>query len=90
MRVAAAATACLALVGVASGATEVALHGFRFFVFRESGAGETGPTVGTDQQFLAQEAAKAAAAKGVAQKAHTPGRHSVKTPRRQPAKSASG
>jgi hypothetical protein len=75
IRVAAAAAAALFLFAVGTGATEVALHGFSFFVFRESGAGETGPSVGTDQQFLQQQAA---AAKAAAQKAHTPGRQSAK------------
>jgi hypothetical protein len=42
-RVAAAATAALFLVAVAAGASEVALHGFSFFVFRTVGNGETGP-----------------------------------------------
>jgi hypothetical protein len=42
--VAAAATAALFLFAIVSGATEVALHGFSFFVFRSTGVGETGPT----------------------------------------------
>jgi hypothetical protein len=82
MRFAAAATAALFLVGVTSGATEVALHGLRFFVFRQTGTGETGPNgpnAITDQQFLAQ---RAAPAKAAAPKAHTPGRHAAKSPRR--------
>jgi hypothetical protein len=41
-RVAAAATAALVLIAVSAGATEVALHGFSFFVFRAVGNGETG------------------------------------------------
>jgi len=44
IRVVAAATAALFLFAVISGATEVALHGFSFFVFRSTGVGETGPT----------------------------------------------
>ena len=75
IRVAAAATVALFLFAVGSGATEVALHGFSFFTFRESGTGETGPSVGTDQQFLARQAA---AAKAASQKAHTPVHHSAK------------
>jgi hypothetical protein len=69
MRVAAAATATLAVFAVTAGTTEVALHGFKFFVFRSAGTGETGGTE-TDQQFLAKEhtAAKAVAAKAVAQR----------------------
>jgi hypothetical protein len=82
IRVAAVVTAALFLFAVGTGATEVALHGFSFFVFRESGAGETGPSAPTDQQLLSQQAA---AAKAAAQKAHTPGRHSAKsTPGAEP------
>jgi hypothetical protein len=44
IRVVAAATAALFLFAIISGATEVALHGFSFFVFRSTGVGETGPT----------------------------------------------
>jgi hypothetical protein len=44
IRVAAAATAALFLFAVICGATEIALHGFPFFVFRSTGVGETGPT----------------------------------------------
>jgi len=43
IRVAAVATAALVLFAVIAGTTEVALHGFRFFVFRAAGTGETGP-----------------------------------------------
>jgi hypothetical protein len=42
-RVAAASTAALVLFAVASGATEIALHGYDFFIFRSTGTGETGP-----------------------------------------------
>jgi hypothetical protein len=41
IRVAAAATAALLLFAVTAGTTEVALHGFAFFVFRAAGTGET-------------------------------------------------
>jgi hypothetical protein len=41
IRVAAAATAALFLVALATGTTELALHGFAFFVFRAAGTGET-------------------------------------------------
>lgn len=44
IRVAAVATAVLFLFAVICGATEIALHGFPFFVFRSTGVGETGPT----------------------------------------------
>jgi hypothetical protein len=43
IRVAAVATAALVLFAVIAGTTEAALHGFRFFVFRSVGTGETGP-----------------------------------------------
>jgi hypothetical protein len=87
MRVAAAGTSALFLFALATGTTELALHGFKFFVFRETGVGETGPSAPTDQQFVAQQAAavkaaavkaaaaKAAAAKAAAAKAQTPARH---------------
>jgi hypothetical protein len=35
-------TAALVLFALTAGASEVALHGFKFFVFRSAGAGETG------------------------------------------------
>jgi hypothetical protein len=41
VRVAAAATAALLLFALASATTEVALHGFSFFIFRSAGTGET-------------------------------------------------
>jgi hypothetical protein len=43
IRMMAAVTAALVLFAVICGTTEVALHGFRFFVFRSIGTGETGP-----------------------------------------------
>jgi hypothetical protein len=43
IRVAAAATSALFLFAVAAGTTELALHGFAFFVFRSAGTGETSP-----------------------------------------------
>jgi hypothetical protein len=61
-RVAATATAALFLCALSTGTTELALHGFKFFVFRSAGTGETGPSAPSDQQFLAQEAAAAKAA----------------------------
>jgi len=67
MRVAAAATAVLFSFAVITGATEIGLHGFKFFVFRSAGAGETGGGE-TDQQFLAKEAAAARAAAQAAAK----------------------
>jgi hypothetical protein len=56
IRVAAAATSALFLLAVATSATELGLHGFKFFVFRAGGTGETAGSE-TDQQFLAQQAA---------------------------------
>jgi hypothetical protein len=44
IRVAGVATAVLFLFAVICGATEIALHGFPFFVFRSTGVGETGPS----------------------------------------------
>jgi hypothetical protein len=76
MRIATAATATLFSFAAITGATELGLHGFKFFVFRAGGTGETAGTVGTDQQFLAHQAA---AAKAGAQNAHKPGRHSAET-----------
>jgi len=43
MRVGVIATTTLCLFALITGTTEVALHGFKFFVFRSVGAGETGP-----------------------------------------------
>lgn len=76
MRVATAATAALFSFAVITCATEVGLHGFKFFTFRSGGTGETAPTVGTDQQFLAQQAA---AQKAPGRTGHTPGRHSARS-----------
>ncbi len=85
MRVATIATAALFSVAAISGVAEIGMHGFKFFVFRSAGTGETAGSE-TDQQFLAKEAAaaKAAAQKGApakndTAKAHTPGRHSKST-----------
>jgi hypothetical protein len=74
MRIATAATATLFSFAALTGATEIGLHGFKFFVFRAGGTGESAPSVPTDQQFLAQQAAAAKAAH-----THTPGRHSAKS-----------
>jgi hypothetical protein len=103
MRVATAATAALFSIAVITGAAEIGMHGFKFFVFRETGAGESGPNVPTDQQFLAQQAAeakataaKSAAAKPVAVKAAArttatkPAAHKARTSRRHSAKSSLG
>jgi hypothetical protein len=75
MRIATAATVSLFSIAVIAAGANIAHFGFKFFTFRETGAGETGSNGGTDQDFLAKEAA---AAKAAAQ-AHTPGKHSAKT-----------
>ena len=83
MRVVTAATATLLSFAVLTGATELGLHGFKFFVFRQTGTGETGqPDHETDQQFLAQQAApaKGATFKPATHKTHRPGRHSANIP----------
>ena len=41
MRVMTAFTAAMVVFALTAGATEVALHGFKFFVFRAAGTGET-------------------------------------------------
>lgn len=56
MRVATAGTAALVAIAAIGAATYTSIHGFRFFVFRESGQGET-PGHFTDNDFLAQQAA---------------------------------
>lgn len=77
MRIATFATATMLLVAVISGATEIGLHGFRFFVFREGGVGQT-PGNETDQQFLSRQAA-------VSHHVVAPkGRHHRKTDQPQP------
>jgi hypothetical protein len=70
MRIATAATATLFAFAVVMAGLEIGTFGFKFFTFRSAGTGETGGSE-TDQQFLAQQAAAAAA--------HTPGRHSAKS-----------
>lgn len=56
MRIATYGTAALVAVSLIFGAAEIGTHGLKFFVFRESGQGQStdGPT---DQQFLAQQTA---------------------------------
>ena len=75
MRIATAATISVFSIAVIAAGANIAHFGFKFFTFRETGAGETGPNGGTDQDFLAKEAA---AAKAAAQ-GHTPGKHSAKS-----------
>jgi hypothetical protein len=58
MRKVAACVAALCLLGAATGGSELALHGWKFFVFRGGGVGQTSGTE-TDQQFLARQAAAA-------------------------------
>jgi hypothetical protein len=58
MRIAKYGTATLLLFSVVTGVTELGLHGFKFFVFRAGGVGQTGGNE-TDQQFLARQNAAA-------------------------------
>jgi hypothetical protein len=58
IRIAKYGTATLLLFSVITGAAEIGLHGYKFFVFRAGGVGQT-PGNETDQQFLAREAAAA-------------------------------
>jgi hypothetical protein len=58
MRIATYSTAALLSFAVISGAAEIGVHGYKFFVFRGGGVGQT-PGNETDQQFLAREAAAA-------------------------------
>ena len=55
-RLVAVLVSALFMFTVISAGTEIAIHGFGFFVFREAGAGETGGS-STDQSFLAQQSA---------------------------------
>jgi hypothetical protein len=52
-----AAFAAVSLIGVVSGTTELALHGFSFFIFRANGAGATvtGPTEPANPVFPAAD-----------------------------------
>jgi hypothetical protein len=43
-------TAAMVVFALTAGASEVALHGFKFFVFRSTGTGETGPNGGQEDQ----------------------------------------
>ena len=56
MRIATAGTAALLSVAAIGAVTMTGIHGFNFFVFRESGQGET-PGNFTDTDFLARQAA---------------------------------
>ena len=58
MRIASYATASLLLFSAITGATEFGLHGFKFFVFRAGGIGQTSGNE-NDEQFLARQAAAA-------------------------------
>jgi hypothetical protein len=74
MRVTTYATTALLLFAVITGAAEMGLHGFKFFVFRPGGTGETSGSE-TDQQFLARQAVTAHHV--VAPE----GRHAIKPPK---------
>ena len=58
MRIATFATAAMLLFAIVSGAVEIGMHGFKFFVFRAGGTGETQGNQ-TDHQFLVRQAAAA-------------------------------
>jgi hypothetical protein len=73
MRIATAATVSVVSIAIIAAGANIAHFGFKFFTFRESGAGETGGSF-FDSNFVAQQAAARAAAQG-----HTPGKHSAKT-----------
>jgi hypothetical protein len=73
MRVATYSTAALMLFALIAGGTEIGLNGFKFFVFREGGIGQTGGNT-TDPQF--QQAEKQAAHHAAAA---PKGRHHKKT-----------
>ena len=73
VRVAAATTAALFLFAVAAGTTEVALHGFAFFVFRSVGTGETGSHGLQEDQGPGQPDAPKPASAPSHIKAHTAG-----------------
>jgi hypothetical protein len=56
MRIATFATAALVLAAITAGGAEIGLHGFKFFVFREGGVGQTSGSE-TDHDFLTRQAA---------------------------------
>jgi hypothetical protein len=72
MRIAACGTAALLSFAVISGAAELGMHGYKFFVFRAGGVGQT-PGNETDQQFLARQRAEAQHA-GAAKASHRHGK----------------
>jgi hypothetical protein len=55
MRRVSVAVAALVALALTAGITEVALHGYQFFVFRQGGTGSTPGTIIKDNQFLARE-----------------------------------
>lgn len=58
MRIATGATATLLALSVIGGAAQIGKHGFKFFVFREAGVGQTSGNE-TDQNFLTKQSAAA-------------------------------
>jgi hypothetical protein len=58
MRIATGATATLLALSVIGGAAQIGKHGFKFFVFREAGVGQTSGNE-TDQSFLTKQKAAA-------------------------------
>jgi len=69
MRIATAGTAALLSVAAIGAVTMTGIHGFNFFVFRESGQGET-PGNFTDTDFLARQAAAQREARQAAAQHH--------------------
>lgn len=76
MRFAVLATSALFMVAVVAGAVEIHLHGFRFFVFRSVGTGETGAGGLQENQGPGQPDAPKPAPSHIAVQ---PGQHSTVT-----------
>lgn len=77
IRIATYATAAMLLFVIVSGATEIGIHGFKFFTFREGGTGETKSNE-TDHQFLVRQSAAAHHATAPKGRHHKKSQHSAK------------
>jgi hypothetical protein len=80
MRKVAIGATVLTIFAVAAGVSEIAQHGFKFFIFRAGGTGSTPGSVINDQQFLAREhhgntAHSGATAHSTAKAHHEPATH---------------
>jgi len=82
MRFLVAVVAALMLFAVAAGATEVGLHGFRFFVFRSAGTGATPSSGLNEDQGPGQPDAPKAHAHAPKAHAHAPKAHAHAQPGR--------